>query len=81
MITRYMPVKPRIGLEIMVGNNKKMTPLRRARTNPSGAHMRMARVAIGVGFVTNRPSWKINGLGYISLGSACQFAFSSSVVE
>lgn len=42
--------------------------LKRARENPNGTHMNMARVASGVGLNANLPSWKIRGLGYFSVG-------------
>jgi len=51
----------------------KMRPTRirqMAKRMPIGSHKAIARLSKGEGLTVNRPSWKINGLGYSLCGNA-----------
>jgi len=80
-ITTLTPVKVSVGMDMLYGRDKATAALIKARTKPKGTHMNNARVASGVGLRASLPSWKIRGLGYLSLGRCCQLLLSTLLTK
>lgn len=72
-----VPERANIGADTLRGNAMPIVNLKRLRNNPKGNQMNKATEDARVGLKANLPSWKINGLGYLSLGRTCQFLLSS----
>lgn len=76
-----IPVKDKIGIDMLKGNSSAIISLKRQMKIPNGTHMNAANVSNGVALKANLPSWKINGFGYFSLGRVFQFCFSASLTK
>ena len=53
------PLNTRIGVAILVGRNKAITPLKIASNIPKGNHKNRVKMDVGVGLRANLPSWNI----------------------
>jgi hypothetical protein len=58
-----MPRAARRGTERENGRRRKTAVRSKASGAPSGSHMNMVSVAVGVGRNAVRPSWKTRGFG------------------
>lgn len=74
-----VPENANIGADKLKGNAVPNINLKMERKSPRGNHMKKAREDGRVGLKANLPSWKINGLGYLSLGRTSQFLLSSEL--